>query len=276
MRKMLILLTLLAPLKALAFMESIMPKNTLSREDSLSKLANVSQVDFNDAIAKVEAFYKPIVALHGGRLVMERDWKNSTVNAYATKSGSRWIVHLYGGLARRPEINKDSFTLVILHEMGHHLGGFPAYDGENMSDEGQADYFATHSGARELWAKDIVENAKAAAKIPAYPKALCDKQWVALADRNLCYRIALAGKGLADLMSQSSAKYETPDQSEVESTNHSHPAGQCRLDTYLAGAQCLKVFAVRLIPWSEQEAALYNCVGEEVGARPRCWFKGSL
>ena len=37
------------------------------------------------------------------------------------------------------------------------------------------------------------------------------------------------------------SKFDTPDQTVVSATNH-HPAPQCRLDTYFAGAVCDKSY----------------------------------
>ena len=47
-------------------------------------------------------------------------WKNDTVNANAQQRGRNWIVNMYGGLARRPEIFFRRFAMVLCHELGHH------------------------------------------------------------------------------------------------------------------------------------------------------------
>ena len=52
-------------------------------------------------------------------------------------SFNKWVVAMFGGLARRPEVTKDAFQFVVCHEVGHHLAGWPfAYDW--ASNEGQS------------------------------------------------------------------------------------------------------------------------------------------
>lgn len=253
-----------------------MPENELSEFDNLDIQANITEDQFEAVLAKIEAYYKPLLqSLYGVTFQVTRDWKDSTVNAYATQSDDVWEIHMYGGLARRAEITPDGFALVACHETGHHLGGFPNIDW--AANEGQADYFSTLSCARHLWKGDA-KNAESVKKISAYPKQKCDSVWKSAQDRALCYRIALAGKSLADLLSNKTAKFETPDLSQVSETDNEHPMGQCRLDTYLAGALCKKVFDDHNIPQSEEEAAEVSCMQsrKEIGFRPRCWFKPSL
>lgn len=248
-----------------------MPENGLDQFDTIAS-TNVTLQVFNDVITKVEAYYRTLIETqHAASLSFVRDWENPTVNAYATRIGDQWVVHMFGGLARRPEITPDGFLLVACHELGHHLGGFP-YVNEWAANEGQSDYFSTLSCAKTLWAKD--SNSDSRKFIPAYPKKLCDNSWKSQADRDLCYRIVLAGKSLADLLSSHTAKFETPDQSQVDATDNQHPAGQCRLDTFIAGALCAVRFDDHSIPESEENSAMVSCLQsrKEIGFRPRCWF----
>lgn len=257
--------------------QRFMPENKLSEFDTPLPV-NITEDEFEAVLVGVEDFYKPLVKdLYGADLSVVRDWQDPTVNAYATQSGSAWEIHMYGGLARRPEITPDGFALVACHEMGHHLGGFP-YVQSWAANEGQSDYFGTLSCARQLWKDEAVKNDQAVAKIPAYPKKLCDDSWKQAEDRHLCYRVALAGKSLADLLSGGSAKFESPSRSVVSATNNAHPAGQCRLDTYLAGAICHAEFDKDSIPKTERDSAKVSCLQsrKEAGFRPRCWFKPTL
>lgn len=261
--------------------QTFMPENELSTLDKLDAQANITEDEFEAVLSAVEAYYKPLVKeLYGADLSVVRDWKDSTVNAYATRSGDQWEIHMFGGLARRREITPDGFEMVACHEMGHHLGGFP-YVHSWAANEGQSDYFAALSCARKLWKDEYEKNQLAGKKIPAYPKALCDKSWKDKEDRLLCYRLALAGKSLADLLSGGSAKFESPvpsPQKDVSVTNNAHPSGQCRLDTYLAGAICKAEFDDQMVPKSESESAKVSCLAsrKELGYRPKCWFKAAL
>ena len=264
-----LLLTIFFLSEACFSQQSFMPENDLYKEDRINELESTTEHEFLTVLKQVENFYKPIVQRHGASLVFINDWKDPTVNAYATQIGKRWEVHMFGGLARRKEMTIDGFQLVACHEVGHHLGGFP-FVHEWAANEGQSDYFAALSCARELWKHDLVKNAAAALSVPRHPKRLCDQAWSRRADRNLCYRVAQAGKSLADLLSRGTAKYETSDKTVVSSTVNHHPGGQCRLDTYLAGASCKVSFDVSRIPRNEKDSAKVSC------ARPRCWFKPTI
>lgn len=225
-----------------AALADFLPKNDLHLQDNY-RAANMTEAQFNAIIDRAEAFYKPLVKeTFGGTFTVNRRWTDSTVNAMAQQFFGGWQVHMYGGLARRPEITPDGFTLVLCHEIGHHLGGYP-FSSSWAANEGQSDYFATLSCARELWREDLTLNALAADTIEAQPKAMCDEVWSTDEDRNLCYRSLNASKSTASLLATLNGQkisWDTPDPKVVKTTFMSHPAGQCRLDTYAAGALCKK------------------------------------
>lgn len=273
-------------------MSSILPENNLHLQDSLKKKSNVTVEQFNAIIDKGEELYKPIIEAHGFQFSVNRAWENSTVNASATQFFGRWIVNMYGGLARRDEITPDGFTLVLCHEIGHHLGGYP-FSSSWAANEGQSDYFGTLSCLRRFWTDDVLTNATFRDVIPETPKAACDDAWGTEAEQNLCYRMVMAGKSTADLLAalgNSQVDFDTPDTNEVSSTNSRHPAAQCRLDTYVAGATCVAGFDQNVIPGkvngsgqnnadAERESAMYTCTTSgsfTVGVRPRCWFAPKL
>jgi hypothetical protein len=270
-----------------------LPPNDLHLEDNLFRDSNVTEEDFNDVIDQVEAIYNPIIKeTHGAKLNVKRLWTNNTVNASATQFFGTWTVNMYGGLARRPEVTLDGFTLVLCHELGHHLAGYP-FSAQWAANEGQSDYFAAQSCARALWKDQRSRNEEARELIPALPKAHCDAVWKDRESQNLCYRTMLAGKSLADLMStqsKSKAEWDTPDSKAVSKTFNGHPKGQCRLDTMMAGALCDLGFDMNVIPGkdlgskrnsaeAEMVSAKYTCtqyMKYEVGFRPSCWFKSAL
>jgi len=127
---------------------SFMPENDLGKMQS-EAVGGITKAQFNAVIDRAEAIYKPIIAAHGGTLVMHRNWDDSTVNAYAEQNGSNWEVSMFGGLAKRPEVTEDGFAMVLCHEIGHHLGGFP-YVQDWAADEGQSDMHATGAHGIEL------------------------------------------------------------------------------------------------------------------------------
>ena len=109
---------------SLAF-STILPPNDLYLEDNMGFVADITEQDFMTITNRVVDFYKPIAQAHGATLSVNAKWSDSTVNASAMQSGSSWILNMYGGLARRPEVTKDGYMMVICHELGHHFGGFP-------------------------------------------------------------------------------------------------------------------------------------------------------
>ena len=227
-----------------------LPENDLWKEDGLLRAAGITQDEFNKVIDEAEATYVQVFKGLGGNLKINRLWSNTTVNASAQQTGATWIVNMYGGLARRPEVTRDGFALVLCHEIGHHLGGYP-FSSAWAANEGQSDYYATLACGRLLWTGQDEENARFAETVEPIPQAMCDKAWTTTEDRNLCYRMMAGGKSLADLLSAlggTKASWSTPDTKVVATTNNAHPAGQCRLDTYAAGALCGKGWDVKIIP----------------------------
>jgi len=277
---------------------TFLPPNDLYKYDRILSFdgTTMTETEFNQVIDKVSKALEPSVALHGASLVVERLWGTSMVNAASKQFMKTWKIYMYGGLARRPEITKDGFALVMCHEFGHHLGGYPFYSwlGRWAAAEGQADYFATDVCARKIWGSEPVENAKFRFNVPQTAKNKCDAIWKGDDDRNLCYRTAAAALSLADLLgvlnSQGKPKFETPDIKVVSRTNLGYASSQCRLDTYLQGSLCAAQWNPSVIPGrnhpggqtslgAERESAKYLCTrssGFATGERPACWFKSRL
>jgi hypothetical protein len=121
--KILLVLWTLVCLFSLTGAASILPPNNFNIYDDPSKIANITEQQFNTICDQVVALWQPLAELHHAKLVVNKLWKDSTVNASAEQRGNTWILNMYGGLARRPEISQDGFALVVCHELGHHIGG---------------------------------------------------------------------------------------------------------------------------------------------------------
>lgn len=274
---------------------SILPPNNLHLQDNPTIMANITEEEFNGIVNRIIGLYKPLAVQQGATLKSNNLWSDTTVNASASQTGTSWIINMYGGLARRPEVTPDGFALVVCHELGHHFGGFAFYgDQDWAASEGQSDYFATQACARKIWSADKVENAKFRTTVGDFEKSKCDATWRSEDEQNLCYRSAAAGYSLASLLSAlgrgSAPRFDTPDPKQVPSTFVNHPQGQCRLDTYFTGALCTSNFKETLIPGrrhasgqrsveAETIASETSCMtsaGFTEGVRPRCWFKPNL
>src|SRR5690606_35143420 len=125
----------------------------------------------------------------------------------------------------------------------HHLGGAPKV--RNLfnrwaSNEGQADYFATLKCLRKAFLNDDNSSIVRQLNAPGPLITACNKAWSDKADRDICIRGGMAGVSVAglfaDMREQPRAQFDTPDQRVVKKTDDSHPAHQCRLDTYFQGA----------------------------------------
>lgn len=282
------LLTLALPQLSLA---SMFPPNDLYKEDKFESRGGISEKDMSDVSSQIEKQYGPFAAQFNTRLQINKLWSDSEVNASAGRDRDGvWQVNLYGGLARRKEITKDAFTLVACHEAGHLVGGYPFYRGEDLSTEGQADYFATHNCARALWKDEVEVNKTSQTTVNLYAKNQCDASWETDADKLLCYRIANASEALGKLLAKLSGdtvSFETPDHRKVTRTiDTDYPSSQCRLDTYLTAALCKNspvsitipgfIAAGNVLSGIEGEAAaiIESCsqFKKELGFRPNCWF----
>ncbi|MCJ8277860.1 MAG: hypothetical protein MJK18_13540, partial [Bdellovibrionales bacterium] len=229
------------------------PYQVYSERDS-----NVTKAQFDAVIDKAQKFYEPIVRDQGGRLSISGDWSDDTVNATASQFFGFWRVNMYGGLARHPDMTLDGFSLVICHEMGHHLGGFPFYKrnvgfgGVWAANEGQSDYYTTFVCARALWADEVATNAEYRDTVPAFVQDACASAWETTEEQDLCYRINAGSQSLANTLATLAddvvPQFDTPDTNKVEEIQDSHPAAQCRLDTYFAGSICKADFDINFIP----------------------------
>jgi hypothetical protein len=259
------------------FAHTFMPPNNLHKQ-VVPQGSSMTEAEFGDIIDSVIDVYQADAAKFGAKIQANKLWDNNTVNASANQAGNVWHVNMYGGLARRPEVTPDGFALVVCHELGHHFAGFPHYVGRWASSEGESDYFATQACARRVWgsASETVE------AVDPVAKQKCDLSWATAGERNLCYRIAMGGKSLAHLLSQLGGggvpQFGTPDTRVVPKTSTSHPAGQCRLDTYFAGALCKAKFRVGFIPGKgnpngqDSKYAEFEMLGGSCDNRPRCWY----
>ncbi len=275
---------------------TILPKNNLHLQDRRTGFVSggVTEEQFNKISDYVISLWAPIAKKHGATLSVNKKWNDSTVNAYAYQtSGNRWFIDMYGGMARRPEMTPDAFAMIACHELGHHFAGYVFYaNGETLSSEGQADYWAAHVCAKRVFS-EAMKNQTAFLPPPQAPRYVlqrCSNLYKADKDKLICVRTALASKALADLLAvlekSPPTKFEIQDKSQVQKTFVSHPAAQCRLDTYMAGAACTAPFDLNVIPGKgarggENSAAVeaatskYFCTNTKTQAyavRPGCWF----
>ncbi len=244
----------------------------------------VSKKDFNKIIDEIAELYKSEIEDKGAELVTLKKWENGTVNAYARQvedidNNKKWIVAMFGGLARKDEVTEDAFAMVMCHELGHHLAGAPRYSASDWAaSEGQSDYWAA-SKCFKRWADEqsnrrIVRKLKA----PKEVQEVCETVHKDKNDQRVCIRSAMAGKSLATLLASLATDppvidFSTPNPEVVERTYVRHPEAQCRLDTYYAGAQCNVDFSISTDANDAEIGVCNRRDGYTRGVRPLCWFK---
>lgn len=257
-----------------------LPENNLKIEIGSLEDKGITQAQFNAVMDQAEALYKPVIAARGANLVLKRLWDNNTVNASAQQNGKDWVLNMYGGLARHATITQDGMALVVCHELGHHIGGAPKYDGNDWaSNEGEADYFANLKCLRRMFASPAGQSfTRPKGGDEATARAGCEAAWKSSSDRALCTRAAMAGMSVTSLFrvlrnQTVLPKFDTPDPVVVTETQDGHPDTQCRLDTYYAGSLCTRSLNDAL---SETDPNVGTCSassGHTVGLRPLCWYK---
>lgn len=255
--------------------------SSLARHEESKVTSSISEADFDQLIERVSENYAGVFKKQGLKLKIDASWKNSKMNAYSDQIGRKRYVYLYGGYARHPMMDKDTYLSVICHEIGHHQGGFPLEIGSNWaSSEGQADYFSTLK-CMKIILKDDIENERIALSLdlPNEVKDQCRSQFAKDDDYFICLRSSKAseiyGKINASLATPDSVKeisLLTPVTRRVFSTNLSYPLPQCRVDTKFQGALCNADANVPLGFSDENKGACSQKNGDTIGARPLCWF----
>lgn len=253
--------------------EGFLPKNDYKIYVNDVNALGIKEDVFNSVLDRAQALYGPIIAERGAKLQINRLWKDPTVNASAEQKGKVWHINMYGGLARHKTVTAEGFALVVCHELGHHLGGFPLYQGDDWAtNEGGADYFATLKCLRKVFPGATVPTGT-----DAFAAKACNDSFPAGADRNRCLSNTLAGQSVAFLfqaLSRTPAppQFNTPDPAVVSATEDGHPDTQCRLDTYFQGALCTKPVSEDVSKTSPLPGSCTAAGGFTQGFRPLCWY----
>lgn len=253
--------------------KGFLPPNNLSipegSEVEKGKPSGILKDQFDDILTRVYAEFAPEVQRQGGKLHIDRRWKDATVNSFADRKKDTWTIHMYGGLARYPTMTYDGFMAIACHELGHHLGGLPHFTGSDWTSvEGEADYYATLKCLRRIFAQDHNEEIVTSSR----PDPIASRACSAAPDKWLCIRATMAGLGLSRLLSEMQEdpppKLGSPDPLVVQKTFETHPHAQCRIDTFFQGATCP---VSHTVPLDNQDYRKGTCT-DTPGSRPRCWF----
>ncbi len=257
--------------------QGFLPPNNLRIPVGSVHARGIIEAQFHAVLNTVEKLYKPVVAAQGKVLQINRLWTDETVNASASQSGNKYILNMYGGLARHETITMDGFALVVCHELGHHLGGVPKVSSW-ASNEGQSDYYANLKCLRQVFAK---ESSREFTRMSASDEAAemgCATSFSDPQERAICVRGAMAGKSVAYLFKilreeTVEPRFDTPDTNVVTTMLGKHPATQCRMDTYLQGSVCAQPVSVPVSYTNPAAGTCTRSAGFNSGFRPLCWYK---
>lgn len=230
----------------------------------------LTETQFTAVLDKFQNIYNSEISKHGAHLVLHRLWSNDTVNSDTSVDGDNWVINAYGGLARFPGITPDGYLMVLCHEAGHHLGGYPRIGSSWASNEGQSDYYAGN--------KCFPKFSGSTQFVPSEVTHKCQLQHADSNGLHKCEQASIAGMNLAQILNKlnggmESIGYNTPDPKKVGHTNNEHPAAQCRLDTYYNGAVCGASSDVDFSSTEPKKGACSLENGDQIGTRPQCWYK---
>lgn len=180
-----------------------------------------------------ENHFSPLVERQGGKLYLVLNWESERVIAEALRPvPTDWEIVLHGGATRIEELGTAEISLILCHELGHHLGGKPtaARDGWSAC-EGQADYWSSFTCIKEFsdLLKDIVVSREAL--------GWCEKNF-SVPEKN-CGKFAQTALNVTRFYGKFQpsgySNLEALDLNITSRTFFGHPSPQCRLDTLMAG-----------------------------------------
>lgn len=242
-------------------------------------------------ISAVMSEFSPEIAAQSAatEVVFHRNSSGAGAFTWRKNAGRVWEFHFYDGVLKIKNMTADVLSLIVCHELGHHLAGYPFKENNNWSAaEGQADYFSTHACAPRIWRDEQDINSRFASRIPVEFKSRCDESFPDQPRRDICYRTVAAMDAMRFYEGSQSKKIPSlnhPDATRVSVTTTGHPQAQCRIDTQLAGAFCRSEFDFSRVPGhlgaarntaeAERDAAPSHCDGLQFAKymrRPQCWF----
>jgi hypothetical protein len=260
------------------------PENSLRFPTNLKGTSGLTEFETNQLLERFRRKLQPTIKkAMGKKLIIELNWENERVNASATRDdANNPVVIVFGGMARHNEMTRDGLVSILCHELGHHMGGAPKkYRGRSKkrswsSAEGQADYYAS-TKCLPLLFNDGSETVNLS--LLDFPENVSRAE-ERCGNNPLCTRITLAGLAIGRVFATLKGYYQMPslernDHGRVWETNYSHPVPQCRVDTFVAGAQCSIPPRDGFDPIDPSVGACYRDQGETQdvqGARPRCWY----
>lgn len=240
-------------------------------------------------IKEIESIYLPAQSELGLNLKFQIDNDSTSEYAKAERDGSNAVVTVSSIMLASPRLSPDGLRMIICHELGHVLGGFPrrhvpmewsgsvAHDGlSETSSEGQADYYASLVCFRRVVAGQNHTSLLPIKPLPTRAVKLCNASHGAQTEAALiCLRAAAAADNMLQLTKDFAISFESPNDKIAEKLiSDSYPDRQCRLDTFLSGAICKTPIQTDKsgLALDFNNSNLNECAQTE-GRRPPCWYR---
>lgn len=281
MKNLQILLITVCTLITLNVRASFLPQNIKVSPDQLDWSNKFSPVEnFQYLINEFENVFSPLVSQEGGKLIIDIKTGSKTVNAFARRTGTKnenWEIVIHEGLLRHKNLTPEVLTVILCHEIGHHLGGKPTKGEDSwVSVEGQADYYGVHYCLKTLRDKSNL-NFLLSTRIPEKIRKSCETRFQTKQEVNFCKSSIAYSEATGNFLSVMGQtrrgrrgikpKLEKRDKNIASSTTLQHPNKQCRLDTMIEASLCNN----KLVDRNCQDTEVYY-----MGGRPRCWYAPDL
>lgn len=251
-------------------------------------MAGVPRAQISAVAEEVHSLMKPLLDEKGINLRFR--YPSSPYYGLNLKLDSRtnrvgdYIIEVNRGFYNNHFMTKEIFLHSVCHELGHLLGGAPFIASktfeplpphyQNLSTEGQADFFSTSVCVKKALANKLVTLKDTP---PEGIQKRCSDAYANEIDYQTCLYSAVTSEALArayHFINKVNGRPVSPLEPSLKkiSTRVAHetihiigqyPSTQCRLDTMVNGALCEN---------NPSDFSCKNKEGEVVEMRPRCWF----
>lgn len=262
---------------------SYTPENNISVAENALLTSGVTEAEVQKVADELYDLYAPAFTALKRSLVFDIQWSEDKFNAYTNLWRGRANIVMTGGMIRFPDVTLDGLTLVLCHEIGHHLAGKPKHQrgfgfATFASAEGQSDYFATLKCMRKFLLQKS-DNTIDTSLLPLSVVQACEDAFQSENMQNICMRSMLASETMAKVLNKirdnkvPHLHFDSPDPTIVKKVFLKHPNPQCRLDTYYAGGLCQVDHNEDIDIQKDGVAQCTRNKGHQSGLRPLCWYK---
>ncbi len=237
---------------------------------NLTCYAQINQKVFDQTTTEfLNRLIVPINNQYKLNIDLKTKWESDYINATMIQTDNQNTIMAFGGFARQAGVTPEVFSLLLCHELGHIMGGFPLKRILHASVEGQADLYATLMCLKILWLekKNIQLHGEFIKLLPHSLYLACMNSFQSAQEQIICLKsietslkfVKIASNLIYDKDPLLSLNRRSL--SRAYQTLEHHPPLQCRLDTLVLGS-------ITSIPLS------FEVLSEDYFSitRPSCWY----